>query len=260
MGKTGTITHGYSNWGNTIDIMDWYSNESGLTHDDFLDFVELLNEYFQSDAELKSYDNVSDETYVWIDHDARCYVLASFDDSIITVSWRYEPELVSPSSSEESTPTTTATPATPKVSPTSTHNCEECGKPATKSIVGFNDTTEWYCDDHYQQILDAMEKIGVGSTTGQVGSGSSSSSSSTTTNSTGNLSDKEFDAYYYAQKYIQSNYYSDVKFNVFDITVSLNGDNATVSGKFTHQGEVHRFNISMTMYSDHANISTCTVN
>lgn len=102
MGKTGTVSHGLTEAATKIDIMNWDSNETDLTHDDFLTFVKLLNKYFKSEAELRSFENVSEETYLWYNRPNLCYVLSSFKDGMITVSWRYDPNIFGGSNSEDS--------------------------------------------------------------------------------------------------------------------------------------------------------------
>ena len=41
--------------------------------------------------------------------------------------------------------------------PGTLHKCEQCGKSATHSIRGLNGYDEWYCDEHWQQMQDALD-------------------------------------------------------------------------------------------------------
>lgn len=41
--------------------------------------------------------------------------------------------------------------------PGTLHKCEQCGKSATHSIQGLNGYDEWYCDEHWQQMQDALD-------------------------------------------------------------------------------------------------------
>lgn len=87
MGKEGTISHRFSDQkGFVIDIMDWVSNEA-VDDKDFEKYIQLLNKYFSEEAEIKSYDNLSDETYVWRDMDNKCWVMGWQDGNCIRLRW-----------------------------------------------------------------------------------------------------------------------------------------------------------------------------
>lgn len=90
MGKTGTVMHGFGEDSETcISIMEWTDNDSA-TAEDFSEFVALLNDYFGETGQVKSYDNYSDETYVWRDYDHTSYVLCWYADDTIQMNWHYD--------------------------------------------------------------------------------------------------------------------------------------------------------------------------
>ena len=42
-----------------------------------------------------------------------------------------------------------------------THSCEAdgCNNEGTNSIIGFSGNTEWYCNEHYQQMMDILDMM-----------------------------------------------------------------------------------------------------
>lgn len=91
MGRTGTVGHGFTaDSGVTIDLMEWVDNSSA-TRAEFDNFINRLREYFGKDEEaVKSYDNISEETYLWIDASYNAYVLCWYKSGKINMRWDYQ--------------------------------------------------------------------------------------------------------------------------------------------------------------------------
>lgn len=93
MGRTGVVNHGMSDQSTTqIRIMEWIDNEFS-TEIDFEDFVSLLNEYYGTDGLVGSYENMSDETYVWSDYSTISHVACWYADNTIYMNWQYNESL-----------------------------------------------------------------------------------------------------------------------------------------------------------------------
>lgn len=41
----------------------------------------------------------------------------------------------------------------------SKHHCEQCSKEGTYSIEGLTGRTEYYCTQHYNEMVSALEKL-----------------------------------------------------------------------------------------------------
>lgn len=93
MGRTGTINHGMTDDSDTqIRIMEWIDNEVSTTGE-FENFVSLLNTYWGENGLVGSYDNMSEETYVWTDYDNSSYVACWYSDNKIKMNWQYDETL-----------------------------------------------------------------------------------------------------------------------------------------------------------------------
>lgn len=88
MGKTGTVSHGYTaNSGDTIAMMDWQSNES-MSAEEYDAFIKSLDEYFGDTAGVKHYENITDgDCLVWDDYINSCWVISWYEDSIAYLRW-----------------------------------------------------------------------------------------------------------------------------------------------------------------------------
>lgn len=157
MGYSGSIDHGYSDIiGNTIDIMDWTSNTE-ITGKDYENFIQSMNQYFGSDATLKSYDNLSDETYHWVDYDELCMVFCWSKNGKVYVRWYLEEDLVTSMIEPSSDSTTSVT--IPRATEAKV-SCIECGKTANYTYKNpFSGIEEPYCYSHYQEIIDIMSMM-----------------------------------------------------------------------------------------------------
>lgn len=90
MGRNGTVAHGFGDdVGTVISIMEWIDNNSA-SETEFDNFITLLNDYFGETGQVKSYENYSDETYVWKDYDNTSYVLCWYADGVIQLNWHYD--------------------------------------------------------------------------------------------------------------------------------------------------------------------------
>lgn len=100
MGRNGTVAHGFGDDVQTvISIMEWTDNNSA-SETEFDNFITLLNDYFGETGQVKSYENYSDETYVWKDYDNTSYVLCWYFDSITKISWHYDETLMQEKSND----------------------------------------------------------------------------------------------------------------------------------------------------------------
>lgn len=100
MGRNGTVAHGFGDDVQTvISIMEWTDNNSA-SETEFDNFITLLNDYFGETGQVKSYENYSDETYVWKDYDNTSYVLCWYSDSITKLSWHYDETLMQEKSND----------------------------------------------------------------------------------------------------------------------------------------------------------------
>lgn len=158
MGYLGTIEHGYSEPNcDFVDIMDWVSNAE-ISEKDYGHFIQSLNQYFDSEADLKSYDNLSKETYHWVDYDELCMVYCWYNNGAVCVRWHLKEELVS-SLTKATLPQTTFSANTP-LTATSSKVCTECGKSATYAYKNpFSGKLEDYCYTHYKEIKDIMSMM-----------------------------------------------------------------------------------------------------
>ena len=41
----------------------------------------------------------------------------------------------------------------------SKHQCEECSKEGTRELVGFSGETEYYCTEHYNEIIEILNMM-----------------------------------------------------------------------------------------------------
>lgn len=91
MDRIGSVTHGMADFTSTqISIMQWIDN-SEATKQDFDSFLESLRLYYgKSEEGVRDYENMSDETHVWIDYDNTSYVACWYDAGVITVEWHYD--------------------------------------------------------------------------------------------------------------------------------------------------------------------------
>ena len=96
MGLLGTCEHSYSSSANgKIDILEWVSNNE-ISKNAFLEYISFLNNYFGETATLNSYDNLSDETYHWIDYENLCMVYCWLSDTNqVCIRWYWEEDYVS---------------------------------------------------------------------------------------------------------------------------------------------------------------------
>ncbi len=92
MGYTGTVQHAETeDYINIVSCMEWISNNN-ITNADFKDLLELLNDYFGTTYQEASYDNISDECYVWIDDDITCLIVAFNSGGKADVRWYWDPD------------------------------------------------------------------------------------------------------------------------------------------------------------------------
>lgn len=90
MGRTGTVVHGFGDDTETvISIMEWVDNDSA-SKEEFDKFIISLNDFFGETGQIKSYENYSEETYVWKDYDNTSYVLCWYVDDTIKMSWHFD--------------------------------------------------------------------------------------------------------------------------------------------------------------------------
>lgn len=157
MGYSGSIEHGYSDiTGNTIDIMEWVSNTE-ITGEDYENFIQSMNRYFGSEATLKSYDNLSEETYHWVDYDELCMAFCWNENGKVYMRWYLEEELVASMTKLSSESTTSVT--TPRATEAKAA-CIECGKTANYTYTNpFSGVEESYCYSHYKEIIDIMSMM-----------------------------------------------------------------------------------------------------
>ena len=105
MDRTGRISHGMPDFTSTqVSIMQWIDN-SEATEQEFDAFLESLRLYYgKSEEGVRDYENMSDETHVWIDYDNTSYVACWYDTGVITVEWHYD-ESISDSGNDNSVDT-----------------------------------------------------------------------------------------------------------------------------------------------------------
>lgn len=41
----------------------------------------------------------------------------------------------------------------------SRHTCEECSREGTHTLTGVSGRTEYYCTEHYNQIMDILDEL-----------------------------------------------------------------------------------------------------
>lgn len=94
MGMTGWISHSYTDEKRlTPTVMDWCSNDT-VSEAVFDEYIEKLNLLFGNMATMKSYDGISDESYVWIDDDNSCMVVSWYENEKISIRWYLEEVLL----------------------------------------------------------------------------------------------------------------------------------------------------------------------
>lgn len=90
MGRTGTITCSMTDVSKTqIRIVGWVDN-SKSTRDEFNEFVDSMKDYFSEDGDIRNYDNVSEETYVWHDYSCSAWATCWYDTDTIKMNWYYD--------------------------------------------------------------------------------------------------------------------------------------------------------------------------
>lgn len=95
MGRTGTVNHGMTETSDTqIRIMEWRDNNE-TTEKKFEEFISLLNDYWGEQGQIGSYDNRSDETYVWKDYDNSAYVACWYSENTIKMNWEFDESIES---------------------------------------------------------------------------------------------------------------------------------------------------------------------
>lgn len=95
MGRTGTVNHGITETSDTqIRIMEWRDNNE-TTEKKFEEFISLLNDYWGEQGQIGSYDNRSDETYVWKDYDNFAYVACWYSENTIKMNWEFDESIES---------------------------------------------------------------------------------------------------------------------------------------------------------------------
>lgn len=66
-------------------------------------------------------------------------------------------------------------------------------------------------------------------------------------------------AYVNATNYIKSNYYSDAEFDRASRSITINGNSAVVSGKFSHGGVIYHYSVGLTISGNTATVQDCIV-
>lgn len=114
----GSVSSHYTNESDTqIRAIEWVSNKH-VSKEEFHSFISYLNMFEGSDYTIRSYDVLSNKTYVWYDYSTRISVACWFYNNEIHVRWYYNKNLlVSPPSTPTVTPAPTSTP-TPTSKPT----------------------------------------------------------------------------------------------------------------------------------------------
>ena len=160
MGNIGTIDYQYIS--NVIDLMTWRSNEN-FTKTQFEMFVLSMNKLFGADGLLQSYSNISETTYVWDDSENNCVVLCWLESKSVNVMWYYPEDDSSEKMIIASTEKSTETNSTPiqKSNTKASRYCEVsgCYKEGKYpfSILGRSD--EYYCKEHYDEMINIMSKM-----------------------------------------------------------------------------------------------------
>lgn len=192
MGRTGSVMHGFTtDSGVIVDSMEWADNSSA-TRAEFDEFINSLREYFGKGEEaVKSYDNISEETYLWIDASYNAYVLCWYKSGRINMRWDYQKSLdVGATANQASTQKVNkcircgieidsgatfcvdclATPIDELNSPakkkddqkkTSQHTCEVsgCYRSGEYNIIGISGKTEYYCKEHMKEMEEMANMI-----------------------------------------------------------------------------------------------------
>lgn len=144
MGKSGEVSHGLTTPNTYIDIMDWISNNT-VSNNEFKQFMECLNIYFGEQYVIKSYDFLSDETYVWYDKENDSIVCAWYANKQIHIRWNYTPEISKNPQKD--------------ITNTVEYACDAggCSNQGTFLIKGISGQTEHYCYEHYKEMQDLLD-------------------------------------------------------------------------------------------------------
>lgn len=180
MGHTGTVEHGFTTHSEyTIDVMEWVDN-SYASREEFESFINCLCGYFGKEGAIKSYDSISDETYLWIDDQHNAYALCWYENGIINMRWDYKKTPIQKvnrcircgteiGSGSSFCVSCLATPIDQIGSPAkkneqakpAQHTCEVsgCYQVGEYDIVGFSGKTEYYCRKHMLEMGEIVNDI-----------------------------------------------------------------------------------------------------
>jgi hypothetical protein len=154
MGRTGTVAHGFSDdVATAISVMEWEDNVSA-TREQFEELITLLNLYFGENGQVMSYDNYSEETYVWRDYENTSYVLCWYDDSIINMDWHYDETVKKTASNKVSSADSETIAFTNEYGTPTT----QCAHPGCENYIATSGDTNC-CAEHSNRCLDCKKYI-----------------------------------------------------------------------------------------------------
>ena len=155
MGRTGSVVHGMSDNSPTqISIMRWEDNASA-TEDEFDTFLDSLQTYFGKPEEgVKAYDNMSEETHVWIDESCSSYVPCWYDGSTIFVEWHYDSTLQTHDGGDDITTSDTENSTSAKTSFTNRYGTRTtiCAHPGCTNYIASSGDTNC-CEIHSNRCI-----------------------------------------------------------------------------------------------------------
>ncbi len=90
-GHSGTISLDSLEGWDIVSSVIWTSNNT-MPEEDFKYLLLLLNEYFDKDYKEGSYDDISEDCFVWRDTEHDCDVIAYYKNKKVIVEWRLDNE------------------------------------------------------------------------------------------------------------------------------------------------------------------------
>ena len=152
MGELGTISYKLSTETPTVNFLEWESNKS-YSLSEYNSFLNKMNQFLDEDNHVMSLEGYSDETHFWSETYQNCYVICWYENNKIMVGWVYDDDTssdYSDSNTSSSYETTTYYYRTSKQA----FLCEVCGKYGTNTWEGLSGETEYYCDEHYRELIE----------------------------------------------------------------------------------------------------------
>lgn len=110
LGFIGTASSEYTSVSvNKVGSATWVSNDR-VTSKEFDTFIERADEFFGMQHNVTSYDNISDESYVWYGYSSKHWAVGWFEDRKIHMRWFINNGLTTPTASPTPIPRKTAAP------------------------------------------------------------------------------------------------------------------------------------------------------